>query len=97
MRRTKKLCYLAAALTMIILYSGCGHTPQYLTKNFGESYESAFSSQVINPEAPDDKKPVEALPGTIGTMIYQKRYVKSLTEEKKEEEEGVSRQLRDLK
>ena len=82
-------------LTTISLLSGCKHTPKNMTPDFGESYRVAFSKQVLNPDAPEDRGPVDSLSGNVGNQIYQKRYVKSLTEEK-DEEDSVNKKLGDL-
>lgn len=39
--------------------------------NFGDSFRAIFSTQVINPAAPDDKTPVEGYPGDIAEKVYK--------------------------
>lgn len=90
MNKTKTCCII---LTLIILlFAGCRHTPQHLTQNFGASYKAAFSRQVLNPDGPEDHGPVDSLSGDVANQIYKKRYIKSLTEEK-DEEESVNKKL----
>ena len=94
MKITTKTCCIILAL-LALLFTGCRHRPQHLTQNFGESSKAVFSRQVINPEAPKDYSPVNTIPGTIGNQIYHKRYVKSLTEEKKSDD-SLSQELSDM-
>ncbi|MGD9161170.1 MAG: hypothetical protein PVG39_22320 [Desulfobacteraceae bacterium] len=92
MNKTKTCILIIAAFAIISLCSGCRHTPKHLTQNFGDSYKAAFNQQVINPYAPEERGAVNSLPGALGNQIYKKRYVKSLTEEK-DEEESLSKKL----
>jgi hypothetical protein len=66
---------------------------QEVSPNFGHCYRTAFSSQVINPDAPDDRTPADELTGTLAAQIYNERYVKSMLKEDDDEEESVSEQL----
>ena len=45
---------------------------KHLSKDFGRSYRAMFSTQVINPDAPEDKTPVDGYPGDIAEKIYEK-------------------------
>jgi hypothetical protein len=69
--------------------------PAHLSPDYGDAFRSAVAAQVLNPEAPEDPAPADTLPGEIASQIYKKRYIKSLTEEKKEKE-GVSERLRGM-
>ena len=95
MNITIKTCCFFISLTMIPICAGCRHAEKNLSSGFGKSYKAAFNRQVINPDSPKDLGPVDTLPGSVGNQIYRKRYVKSLTEEKKSEE-SVSQELSDL-
>jgi hypothetical protein len=75
--------------------SGCKTTEED-TDRFGQSYRNFFTKQIINPEGPEDPSAAETLPGALGSEIYEKRYIKSMTEEAEEESDTVSRGLRDL-
>lgn len=74
----------------------CHHAPAHFSPDYGKSYRALFSRQVVNTGAPSNPEPVVTLPGAVGSDIYKKRYIKSLTEDKKEKKESVGRQLRDL-
>lgn len=79
--------------TMIFLLTACAgiaDPPGRLDPDFGENYRNAFSSQAINPMAPVDSSPAATLPGELANQIYKKRYVKPMTEEKKEKEDASS-------
>jgi hypothetical protein len=89
--------YLAVLLAGLLLSAGCNHAPRYMSQDHGQSYKAAFSRQVVNPEGPSDPAPAETLPGALGNDIYKKRYIKSMTEERREEGESVSKQLGDLR
>ena len=93
MNKAKTCCIIF--ILILLLLAGCRHNPQHMTQDFGESYKTAFSRQVLNPDAPEDQRPVESLPGPIGNQIYKKRYTKSLTEEK-EKEDSVNQKLGDI-
>ena len=82
-------CFLGVAII------GCTPTQKNLSPDFGQSLSQAFTAQAINPAAPVNAAPVDTLPGDLGEQIYQKRYVKMLTEEKKEKEDASS-QLKGL-
>ncbi len=86
----------ATVIACLLLFMGCRHTPRYMSPEHGQSYRAAFERQVLNIQAPEDRSPADTLPGAIGSDIYKKRYLKSMTEEKKEKEDSVSRELRDL-
>lgn len=82
-------CFLGATIV------GCTPTQKNLSPDFGQSLSQAFTTQAINPAAPVDATPVDSLSGDLGEQIYQKRYVKMMTEEK-EEKEDASSQLKGL-
>ncbi|MBN1905176.1 MAG: hypothetical protein JW927_08785 [Deltaproteobacteria bacterium] len=92
--KLKRFCFYIA-LTMIVICSGCKHVPKNITPEFGKSYKTAFTRQVLNPDAPKDQSPVVTLPGNVGSEIYHKRYIKSLTEEKKSDD-SISEELSDM-
>ena len=69
---------------------------KHLSPEYGESYHETFSSQVIDPDAPEDPSYADTLPGDIANKIYKKRYIRSMTEKEKEKDEGVGQQLRGI-
>lgn len=87
---------LVAVLTGLLVFNGCLHAPGDMNPNFGKSFHAAFHRQVVNPEGPADPTPVDTQPGFLANEIYQKRYVKGMTEDIKEDKEDVSQELRDL-
>jgi hypothetical protein len=68
--------------------AGCGAVDKHLSEDFGQYYTEGFAAQVANPLAPEDPQPADSLPGEISDQIYQKRYIKSMTEEKEDDNGG---------
>jgi type IV pilus biogenesis protein CpaD/CtpE len=68
--------------------AGCGTVDKHLSEDFGQYYTEGFAAQVANPLAPEDPQPADSLPGEISDQIYQKRYIKSMTEEKEDDNGG---------
>lgn len=80
-------------LTAIILLGACSATTgKHIDPQFGECLKAGLAAQVVNPNAPVDSSPADSLPGDLGLQIYNKRYVKSMTEEK-DEKDDVSSEL----
>lgn len=79
-------------LIAVFLLAGCtsSATGQRMDPRFGQCLEAGLASQVINADAPDDASHADALPGDLAGQIYNKRYVKSMTEEKKENDDASS-------
>jgi hypothetical protein len=82
-----------ALMVVIVLIGGCAakiasekHDP-----HFGQCVEAAFAAQVLHPEGPADASPADLLPGDLADQIYKKRYVKGMTEEKKEKADTSSK------
>ena len=76
-----------------VLLSCTGTATQHLSGDFGESFHTGFSRQVMHPEAPADPMPVDTQPGELAHQIYKKRYIKEMTEEDKDQEESVSQKI----
>lgn len=82
-------CLIAIGLIAALsVFSGCGAT--LLDKNWGKSFESAKSDQILNPEAGQNLDPVVGLDGqaaerTLGT--YRKAF------EQKESEKAYNLNL----
>jgi hypothetical protein len=84
---------LAGGLLLIGMI-GCASVPQrHLSPDFGEAYRSGFNAQIVNPQAPQDPAPAARLPGELSNQIYEKRYVKGMTEEKEEEPAGQAQNI----
>ena len=78
-------------LIAIVLLAGCtSSSGQRMDPRFGQCLEAGFAAQVINPEAPSDPSPADTLPGDLAGQIYNKRYVKTMTEEKKKNDDASS-------
>ena len=78
-------------LIALLLLAGCtSSSGQRMDPRFGQCLEAGFAAQVINPEAPSDPSPAATLPGDLAGQIYNKRYVKAMTEEKKENNDAAS-------
>jgi len=73
------------------LLGGCTSTTgQRMDPQFGQCVEAGLAAQVINTDAPDDPSYTDSLPGDLAGQIYNKRYVKSMTEEKKNNDDASS-------
>jgi hypothetical protein len=78
-------------LIVIFLVGGCASTTgQRMDPRFGQCVNDGLKAQVINADAPEDPSYADALPGDLAGQIYNKRYVKSMTEEKKDNEDASS-------
>ncbi|GAB6906859.1 conserved exported hypothetical protein [Desulfosarcina cetonica] len=82
-------------LLAVVLISACSAPPQRLDPHFGACLEAGLSAQAINPNAPSDPTPADTMPGDLADQIYKKRYLKTMTEEKKEKD-NTSNQLSGL-
>ena len=69
-------------ISSLVLFSaaviGCAGST-HLSSNYGKSYNVSFAAQVINPDAPNDRAPVDGMPGYIATQIFNDTYIPSLT------------------
>jgi hypothetical protein len=71
--------YYATVVLTLLITAGCGHYGA-LTKDYGNSYNWAKSSQTLNPGASKNLKPVTGLPGTAADTIM-KSYAASFVPE----------------
>ena len=62
----------------LFIFQGCAS--QHLSKDFGRSYDAVLYAQAVNPDAPEDRSPVDGCPGEIGERIYE-QYRKSYGED----------------
>jgi hypothetical protein len=90
---SKYIPFLLGVIIGLFAFSGCQHAPKHLTPDHGQYFHAAFNRQVLNPDGPADPSPAITLPGDLGHEIYKERYVKSMTEEKDENSDTVSREL----
>jgi hypothetical protein len=79
-------------LIATLLIGGCttASTGGRLDPEYGRRVEAGLAAQAINPNAPDDPTPADSLPGDLANQIYKKRYIKAMTEEKKEKDDTAS-------
>ncbi len=89
----RRVAMVAALVSMAaVLWAGCAAetAPQAPSPRFGQCIQEAFYAQVLHPDAPRDASPADRLPGELADQIYKKRYVKTMTEEKKEKADTSS-------
>lgn len=63
--------YAAVVILIFSITAGCAHYGA-LTKDYGNSQNMAKSSQILNPEASKNLKPVTGLPGTAADATVKK-------------------------
>ena len=63
----------------LIILTGCAGTT-HLSGEYGKSYNSLFTAQVVNPDAPQDKTPVDGMQGYTAIRIYNDTYLPGLTD-----------------
>ena len=63
----------ALLLITFIGLSGCSKRPTQVDNFYGTSYKLAIESQLYNPTAGKDIKPIEEITGTVGEKVI-KRY-----------------------
>jgi hypothetical protein len=91
-RRIKEDTMLTRCLTLIgliatlLIFSGCGPRETMLSRNWGNSFESAKQSQILNPEAGKNLDPVFGLDGPASGNTMEK-YRQGF---KKETSEGMT-------
>ena len=77
-RRIKEDTMLTRCLTLIgliatlLIFSGCGPRETMLSRNWGNSFESAKQSQILNPEAGKNLDPVVGLDGQAAENVVEK-------------------------
>ena len=54
---------LIGLIATLLIFSGCGTRETMLSRNWGNSFESAKQSQILNPEAGKNLDPVVGLDG----------------------------------
>ncbi|PIE58090.1 MAG: hypothetical protein CSA33_05405 [Desulfobulbus propionicus] len=86
---------MVAFFFLAILVVGCSPAQKNLSPDFGTSSHRAFAAQTLNSVGPENRSHVDTTPGDLSNQIYQKRYIKMLTEDKKDKESG-SDQLKGL-
>lgn len=74
----KQLTVISISILFFAVAGGCAKST-HLSADYGRSYHALFASQVINPDAPKDRTPVEGMPGYIASQIYNDIYIPSLT------------------
>ena len=74
--RIKLLIFSVFIITALVA-TGCAG-PSHFSENFGKSYNALFQAQEVNPDAPDDRTPVDGMPGYTATQIYNNVYLPGL-------------------
>lgn len=74
----KQLTVISISILFFAVAAGCASST-HLSVDYGRSYHALFASQIINPDAPEDRTPVEGMPGYIASQIYNDIYIPILT------------------
>ncbi len=88
--------WLITALAAVSL-AACATPGSGLTgPDLASALKTGLDRQVIRPAAPADRAPAVSLPGELASRIYQERYIKTMTEKKrnKDNEEKSSEAFR---
>ena len=72
---------IAAAALLAIGIAGCT-APTELEKNWGRSFETAKTSQILNPDGAGHQEPVEGLQGPVVEKILEDHFQKKSDREK---------------
>jgi hypothetical protein len=60
----------------------------------GKALAAGLNRQVLHPEGPADRSPVDGLSGELAAQIYKKHYLKSMTEKETQNAEKASQEFR---
>jgi len=63
---------LIGLIATLLIFSGCGPRETMLSRNWGNSFESAKQSQILNPEAGRNLEPVVGLDGQVAGNNMEK-------------------------
>ncbi|MBW2738896.1 MAG: pilus assembly protein [Deltaproteobacteria bacterium] len=63
---------LIGLIATLLIFSGCGPKETMLSRNWGNSFESAKQSQILNPEAGRNLEPVVGLDGQVAGNNMEK-------------------------
>ncbi len=74
----KKYFLITSLILPLTLAAGCT-TPSLLSENYGKSYNALFQAQVINADAPENRTPVDGMPGYEAVRIYNDIYLPGVT------------------
>ena len=69
---TRCLILIGLLIAGLLIFSGCGTKETMLSRNWGNSFESAKQSQILNPEAGKNLDPVVGLDGQAVENNMQK-------------------------
>ncbi len=62
---------LIGLIATLLIFSGCGPRETMLDRNWGNSFESAKQSQILNPEAGKNPDPVVGLDGQAAEITIE--------------------------
>ena len=76
----KKYILIISLIFLLTIVAGCISSP-YCSKDkdYGKSYNALFQAQVINADAPENRTPVDGIPGYEAVRIYNDIYLPSVT------------------
>lgn len=74
-----KKALITAICLMMGAAAGCTGS-KHLSSTYGRTSAAMFKAQVINPNAPDDRTPVEGMPGYEAVQIYNDIYLPQMTD-----------------
>ena len=74
----KKYFLITSLIFSLTLALGCT-TSSHLSENYGKSYNALFQAQVINADAPENRTPVDGMPGYEAVRIYNDIYLPGVT------------------
>jgi len=74
----KKYLLITSLILPLTLAAGCTSS-SHLSENYGKSYNALFQAQVINADAPENRTPVDGMPGYEAVRIYNDIYLPGVT------------------
>ena len=80
-------------LSLLFGLSACATDENLHGPDMATPLKTGLQRQLVQPDAPRDRTGNTPLPGALAADIYKKRYVKTMTEEDKENEENASQEF----
>ena len=76
----KKYFLITSLIFLLTIAAGCTNS-SHLSENYGKSYNALFQAQVINADAPENRTPVDGMPGYEAVRIYNDIYLPGVTQD----------------